>query len=59
MKAMKSQKSTINQEKEVLDPMALMQTEFIEKYIVAQISLYIALHYIHENNMVKQALVIL
>jgi len=36
-----------------------MHQEFLEKYIQCQISYYIALHYIFENNQVKQALVIL
>lgn len=47
------------QDKESMDPLNLLQMEFIEKYINAQISLYVSLHYIIEQNSIKQALVIL
>jgi hypothetical protein len=42
-----------------MDPLLLIQMEFYEKYINAQISLYVSLHYILELNGIKQALVIL
>ena len=54
---MKSQKQQV--EKDNLDPMSIMLGEFTEKYIEAQISLYIALHYIQDSNSIRQALVIL
>jgi hypothetical protein len=57
LKAMKSQKQQV--EKDNLDPMSIMLGEFTEKYIEAQISLYIALHYIQDSNSIRQALVIL
>lgn len=47
------------QDKESMDPLALLQMEFIEKYINAQISLYVSLHYVTELNSIRQALVIL
>lgn len=35
LKAIKSQKQTMNQEKEAMDPIALIQMEFMEKFISA------------------------
>jgi len=48
MKAIKSQKQNLNQEKETIDPISLMHMEFTEKYILAQICYFIALHYVLE-----------
>lgn len=42
-----------------LDPSVLMQNELGEKVISTQISLYVALHYLSEQNAVRQALVVL
>lgn len=59
LKAIKSQKQQMNQDKESLDPLSLMQFEFTEKYINAQISYFVSLHYIQSQNGFKQALVVL
>lgn len=55
LKGMRSQK----QQAENVDPIALLQQDFLEKYVNAQITFYIALHYYTEHNMVRHALVIL
>ena len=39
--------------------MTVSQNEFTEKYILAKISFFIALHYVTDQNAVKQALVVL
>lgn len=59
IKAIRSQKQNFSQEKESVDPMTVSQNEFTEKYILAKISFFIALHYVTDQNAVKQALVVL
>ena len=53
IKAIRSQKVSFSQEKESVDPITIAQNEFTEKYILAKISFYIALHYISDQNAVK------
>ena len=57
IKAMKQQSA--NSEKDGLDPMAILQSEMEEKYSEAQITYYIALHYVQDLNQTRQAMVIL
>lgn len=49
----------MSSDKDSMDPLSLLQLEFIEKYINAQVSLYASLHYVTELNGIKQALVVL
>jgi hypothetical protein len=49
----------MSQEKEALDPLTLMQMEFTEKYINAQIGYFVSLHYVQQQNGFRQALVVL
>ena len=45
-KAIKSQKLGMSGDKDSIDPIGMLQMEFMEKYINAQMSYYAALHYI-------------
>ena len=57
IKAMKSQSAA--SEKDGTDPMAILEGEMQERYSDAQITYYIALHYVQDLNQAKQAIVIL
>ena len=58
---MKAQKQLMSTEREAMDPAAILQNEFQEKYQNALVSYYSALHYIqdHTPQSTKSALVIL
>ena len=49
----------MSSDKDSLDPLTLTQIDFTEKYINAQISYLVALHYIQTSNGYREALVVL
>lgn len=49
-KALKSQRSIVNMEKDQLDPFKQLEYEFAERFYTTQIKYYIGLHYANERN---------